>query len=210
MEVIMIIPLSNIIKDFKLDIKGVIHIGAHYGQEYSDYIKNGIQNMIFFEPIKSNFQKLMDNLQFVDGNIHCHNMALGNQTGVVEMFVETENKGQSCSVLKPELHLKHYPKITFKNTEKVFMNKLDSVDFNRDLYNMINIDVQGYELEVFKGATEVLKNIDIIYTEINAKELYKDCVLVGDLDFYLRQFGFERVLTKMTKYDWGDALYLKN
>jgi hypothetical protein len=74
---------------------------------------------------------------------------------------------------------------------------------------MINIDVQGYELEVFKGAVKTLEIIDIIYAEINLEELYKDCVLVDELDAFLRKFGFIRILTQLAHKSWGDALYLK-
>ena len=74
---------------------------------------------------------------------------------------------------------------------------------------MINVDVQGWELEVFKGAARTLENIDIIYSEVNFEELYKGCCLVGDLDTFLGNYGFIRVLTNAKPRTWGDALYLK-
>ena len=137
-------------------------------------------------------------------------MALGNETGTKEMFIETVNKGQSCSFLEPETHLSLYPHIKFDLRETVDIDKLDNIYFNRYLYNMINIDVQGYELEVFKGATETLKYIDIIYAEVNTEKVYKDCVLMEELDEYLGQFNFKRVLVDFSQsYAWGDALYIK-
>ena len=39
-----------------MDIKGIIHIGAHRGQEISDYIDGGIQDIILFEPLSTNFE----------------------------------------------------------------------------------------------------------------------------------------------------------
>jgi hypothetical protein len=75
---------------------------------------------------------------------------------------------------------------------------------------MINLDVQGYELEVFKGAVDTLNSIDIVYTEVNFEDLYKDCCLVEDLDGFLLGFGFRRVLTDARYGTFGDALYLKN
>ena len=53
--------------------------------------------------------------------------------------------------------------------------------------------MQGYELEVFKGATKTLESIDLILAEINKEEMYKDCARVEDLDNYLQGFGFERI-----------------
>ena len=204
----MMMNLENIVKKYNLQIEGVIHIGAHHGQEYKDYEKQGIQNMIFFEPTHDNFIQLMRNLPIKE-SILLFNIALGNEVGEKEMWVETANKGQSCSLLEPKIHLKQYPKIKFSKKEKVVIDKLDNISFDRTKFNMINADVQGYELEVFKGATETLKNIDIIYSEINFEEVYKGCCLVGDLDTFLGHYGFVRVLTDAKPKTWGDALYLK-
>ena len=56
----------------------------------------------------------------------------------------------------------------------------------------------------------ILKNIDAIYTEINFEELYENCVLAKDLDNFLDNFKFKRVLTETPEHPtWGDALYLK-
>lgn len=208
----MLISLSKIVRDYDVNIRGVIHIGAHYGQEYEDYVKLGVSEMMFFEPIKENYQKLHKHL--IDSpEIKTYNVALGNETGSKMMFVERV-KGQSCSVLEPKTHLKLHPHIKFTEMEEVVMMKLDSIIFDRRKYNMINIDVQGYELEVFKGSVETLKSIDTIYTEVNFEEVYKNCCVVEELDSFLKSFGFVRVLTKdsgasKTHNTWGDALYLK-
>jgi len=75
---------------------------------------------------------------------------------------------------------------------------------------MINIDVQGYELEVFKGSIKSLDYINIIYTEVNRDEVYKNCSKVEELDIFLKDFNFERVLISWDGNTWGDALYIKN
>jgi hypothetical protein len=54
-----------------------------------------------------------------------------------------------------------------------------------------------------------LDKINYIYTEVNSNYLYKDCSLINDIDDYLSKFNFERVETSMTKFEWGDALYVK-
>jgi FkbM family methyltransferase len=208
----MIIPLDKIIRDYNLRIKGVLHIGAHYGQEYEDYVRNGVDNMIFFEPVKSNFEELARRLPTptqTTSHIRILNVALGNETGTKEMFTETTNLGMSCSLLEPGTHLKTYPHIKFDGREIVKIDKLDNIPFARDGYNMINIDVQGYELEVFRGAVGTLPSIDIIYTEVNFEDVYKKCCHVEDLDYFLGPWGFERVLTDARYGTWGDALYLK-
>jgi len=202
----MLIPLDKLICDYNLKIKGVIHIGAHYGQEYPSYLQCGINNMMFFEPIAANYKRL---LETIPEDIKTFNIALGNETGEMEMYVETTNEGMSCSLLEPVKHLEQYPFIIFDKKEIVKIDKLDNIEFDRNEFNMINIDVQGYELEVFKGAIETLPFIDIIYTEVNFEEVYKECCLVEDLDNFLGSYKFVRVMTNSSPKSWGDALYLK-
>jgi FkbM family methyltransferase len=202
----MLIGLDEVIKLSKNKIRGVLHIGAHYGQEYAAYNAAGISNLIFFEPVRATFEKLVQSIPFY---IDVINVALGNQTGEIDMFVETANQGMSSSVLEPGTHLQLYPGITFDRKERVQIEKLDNIAFHREDFNMINIDVQGYELEVFKGAVWTLKFVDVIYTEINTEEVYKGCALVEDIDTFLAGYGFERVVTEMPCAAWGDAIYIK-
>jgi hypothetical protein len=89
------------------------------------------------------------------------------------------------------------------------MFRLDDLDLDLTKYNFINIDVQGYELEVFKGSYKTLKNIDYIISEVNRAEVYENCPYVGELDSYLQNYNFTRVETNWAGDTWGDAFYIK-
>jgi hypothetical protein len=69
------------------------------------------------------------------------------------------------------------------------------------------MDVQGFELEVLKGATETLKGIDYVYCEINRDEVYEGCAKIWELDAFLKDFT--RVETSWAGGSWGDAIYIK-
>ena len=73
------------------------------------------------------------------------------------------------------------------------------------------MDVQGAELNVLLGASETLQHVDYIITEVNRAELYKNCALIEDLDYFLGKYGFERVEEAWDRDNpvWGDALYIK-
>lgn len=202
----MLLNLDNLKSKYDLKIKGILHIGAHIGQEFTTYKKLNIENIMFFEPIQSTFNKLKEN---VGNNAILINSALGNTEGEVEMFTETINQGQSSSVLEPEHHLVQHPNIQFTGRETVKITKLDNFIENKDKFNFINIDVQGYELEVFKGGSEYLKSIDYIMTEVNRAELYKGCARIEQLDEFLSNYGFKRVETTWDGGTWGDAFYVK-
>lgn len=202
----MLLDLEKLKEKYNLNIKGVLHIGAHFGQEYTTYEKMGIKNTMFFEPLPHTFEKLKAN---IGDKTVLVNTALGNVIGEIEMNVETVNQGQSSSILEPVIHLQQYPHIKFTNKIKVNITKLDEFLDEKHKFNMINIDVQGYELEVFKGGESFLHHIDYIMTEVNRDEVYKNCPRIEEIDSYLKFYGFKRVETTWDGGTWGDAFYIK-
>jgi len=206
----MLISFKQLKQKYNMNISGVIHIGAHFGQEAEDYIGEGITEMVFFEPLAESLKILEEHLSYVamDVNIMIYPVALGNETKDVEMYVS--NRDRMCSsILKPKVVLEQYPDITFDERETVEMMRLDDTDLEFDKFNFLNIDVQGYELEVLKGGAKVLEGIDYIYTEINRAEVYENTPHVDELDAYLKPYGFIRVESDWTGDTWGDGLYIK-
>ena len=203
----MLLDFDELYKKYNMNIKGVLHIGAHFGQEVEIYEKYYIKNIIFFEPVPVTFERLKNN---IGERAILVNKALGNDNKIVNMYIEESNAGQSSSVLRPIEHLNLFPWVIFNKKIDVEMIRLDDFLLNKNEYNFINIDVQGYELEVFKGSEETLNNIDYIITEVNRIEVYNDCVRIEQLDNYLNTYGFERVETKWFDAGWGDAFYIKN
>lgn len=191
-----------------MDIKGVIHIGAHYGEEIKEYVSNGIQNITVFEPLTNNFNILSERLQNINADIQGYQVALGSEKGKAIMHISS-NESQSSSILKPKQHLELHPDVTFDGTEEVEVDILDNFEIRNA--NFINMDVQGYELEVLKGSKKTLENIDYVYCEVNRDEVYEGNAFVEEIDEYLASYSFERVETKWpeTYYTWGDALYIK-
>lgn len=211
----MLLDFNFIVKKYDIKSKGVIHIGAHYGHELYRYLNNGIKNILMFEPQRKVFDHLKFNVSQItpdeEVNIKLRNIALGNFCGEAEMFTEKENKGMSSSLLEPSLHTKQYPHINFNDKEKVEVTTLDEDLKNSTLdYDFINIDVQGYELNVFQGAIKTLPQINYIISEVNRDELYKNCAKVDELDEFLKDFGFSREMTSWDGQTWGDALYVKS
>ena len=206
----MLISFANLKQKYDMNIKGVIHIGAHFGEEVKDYIDNGIDEMIFFEPLTESIKVLEENLSYYAGeaNISIFPYALGNEEKEVEMYVS--NCDRMCSsVLKPKVVLEQYPNITFNDREVVEMIRLDDAEIKFEKYNFLNIDVQGYELEVLRGGEKTLNGIDYIYTEINNAEVYENTPHVDELDKFLEPYGFARVETDWSGITWGDGLYVK-
>jgi len=217
----MIIPLSEMVTKYDLKITGCLHIGAHDGLEIQKYSDCGIPHCILFEPQMQHFVNCFNAASST--NYEAHKLALGSSEGTITMHCEPG--GQSSSCLLPTKHTVQYPEIVFNKREDVTMTTLDTFMHERTdklQYNFINIDVQGYELEVFKGAVKTLEHIDYVYSEVSRLDLYEGCVLVEELDEFLSKYNFKRVLTDWagipnpvtqpelgTDGTWGDALYVK-
>ena len=74
----------------------------------------------------------------------------------------------------------------------------------------LNADLQGSELQAFKGMGELINKFKWVYSEVNFKECYIGGALVWDVDEYLSNFGFTRVETgQIVGETWTDALYIK-
>ena len=189
-----------------MSIRGVIHVGGHYGQEYSEYKNVGIQSIVFFEPLSEAFEVLR---KIDDPSVQIVNKAVGNFNGWTTMYIDKDNLGMSSSVLRPKKHLIEHPQISFEATTRIVeIVRLD--DYLAGVTaNMLVIDVQGYEMEVLKGAEEMLKTIDYIVSEVNDAELYEGCVLIDELEGYLGERGFERREISWTVHHWGDALFTR-
>jgi len=205
----MLFNFKNLQQNYNLHVKNIIHVGGHFGNEIAMYKDLWPACFIqIFEPHPETYKKLTLTANTYK-DITCHNLALGSQKTQMTMYVEQNNNGQSNSLLKPKLHIEQYPHIVFNNTVEVEVNTLDSFNLNQT-YNFLNIDVQGFELEVLKGSKNTLLNIDYIICEVNNTELYENCCKVHEVDEFLRTYNFVRTETVWTGTTWGDALYIKN
>jgi FkbM family methyltransferase len=206
----MLLNLHMLNKKYSLDIKKLAHIGAHKGQEVDEYLKIfPTVEICLFEPQVELFTQLEDKYDKLD-NFALYNFALGSSTNISSMY-RADNEGQSSSFYKPKEHLIEHPEIKFTENSEVFEIKaLDELGIMN--IDFLNIDTQGYELEVLKGSKDALgRDVKYIMLEINKKELYDSCPLVKDIDDYLDQYNFTRVATQYWNdtYSWGDAFYIK-
>lgn len=202
----MLTDFSTLLKQYNCSVTGIIHVGAHDGGELPVYLQNGITKVIFFEPLPDIFKTLEENIKN-HSDVKAYNCALGSKQE--EKSLNISNNLYSSSLLAPKKHLEIHREVTFTQNIQVPVKTLDSFEIKN--YNFLNMDVQGYELEVLRGGTETLKQIDYIFTEINFQEVYENCVLDYQLDSFLKEYNFTRVATfNGVPGFWGDAFYVKN
>ncbi len=204
----MIVGFEEYRHRYDFDVRGIVHVGAHLGQEYASYIETfGKVDTHWFEPLPHIYSQLERGIGSEPG-VFLYNFALGESESSVEMYVDSVNGGQSSSILQPKEHTSIYSHIVFDGREIVQVRRLD--DFDLSGCNMLVIDTQGFELSVLKGGNDTLKKIDYIFLEFNSVEMYEGCPTLEDIDSFLSGFGFSRKETWHTDGKWGDAFYMRD
>jgi hypothetical protein len=102
--------------------------------------------------------------------------------------LSSEHKYDYKTITVPTLTLDHYCQI----------NKIDKID-------VIKLDVQGFELNVLQGATNVLREgkVTMIYSEVTLADTYTNQTRFIDLVTYLNKFNYEI-------WDIGSFLYTRS
>ena len=186
-----------------------MHIGAHTAEEKSDYEINGWGSLgIIWVEAQEELCKLIPIRQKTNDKVL--NCLAWNENGQ-DLEFKTTNNGQSSSLLDFGTHKKTYPSINFISQTTLKSVRLDSILNENDDFDLINIDVQGVEKEALEGLGILINKANYIYSEVNKERVYQNCTLINDLDLFLNQFGFKRVVTKWVRgAGWGDALYMKS
>lgn len=197
---------------FLVQKQGIIHIGAHYGEELPIYKNFDIKDILWIEADPQAEEKLLTATS-TDPDSKVAIFAATDTNGAITLF-RTSNDGMSSSIFKLKNHKYMSPDVAAAGTIKTVQKRLDDYLINEPViannkYNVLVIDVQGAELVALKGAVHTLRNIDAIIAEVNYDELYSGGVYIQDLDKFLAEHDFVRVDSISVKRGYGDALYVK-
>ena len=192
-------------------VNGIIHIGAHELEELSCYLKRNVSRVIWIEANPEKYELINRKIKNFE-NMVLGKFAAGSKKSLGNLNLA--NNKQSSSLLELGTHLNNYPEVKYNSIIEIEIKKVDEwIDENfnnKYLYNFINIDIQGFELEALKGMTNQLRIAEYVYLEVNFEQVYKNCPELQDIDKFLKKFGFSRIALRKTNAGWGDAFYSKN
>ncbi len=185
-------------------VTGIVHIGAHYGEEAAEYDahKPGMP-VIWFEAHPDYATKLHDHLEQFP-NQHGFEACLSDVSGQTVEFHITADEYAS-SMLKPAYHQVQNPHAYETGTIQLVTERFEdwtkklnppSSDATNpkppDVFNFLTLDVQGAELKVWGGMSAGnRKQFDAIASEYSTVEFYEGVPHIAELDDAYE--GFERV-----------------
>jgi FkbM family methyltransferase len=202
--------VKNMLNQFNICVKGVLHVGAHECEELPFYTNNlnvPKENIVWVEALEGKVNEAKGK-----GVQNIFHGVISNEDDK-EVIFHVSNNIQSSSILEFGTHAHHHSWVKYEidiiQKTKTLSTFFQEKNLDSKNYNLWNFDIQGAELMALEGAKEHLQNVDALYLEVNTEEVYKGCGLIGQIDDYVKGFGFERKITKMTEHGWGDALYIK-
>jgi hypothetical protein len=200
--------INNILLSNNINIIGGFHLGAHDCEELGFYSELGLkpEEIIWIDAIHAKVTEA------INRNIPNVYNALITDCDDADVIFNVSNNVQSSSVLELGTHEQEHPDVVY--VDKICMKSITVDSFfernniDASKYNFWNFDIQGAELMALKGAIKSIQYAKALYLEVNDRELYKNCGLISDIDAFLSQYKFKRVLTHISKHGWGDALYI--
>ena len=208
----------------------VVDIGANpidHAPPYRKMLQRGMAHVIGFEPHPEAMAKLQASkgpneqyFPYVLGDGAVHTMHYCYASGMNSLLVPNRELFQYFHGLA------EWGRIL--RTEQVQTRRLDDVAEVDDI-DLLKIDVQGAEMQIFQNAPRKLSNTLVIHTEVVFLPVYEQQPLASELDEYLRRQGFlfhrymhlaSRVVAPMTVGDnvhaglsqtfEGDAVYVRD
>lgn len=140
----------------------IIDAGANIGN-HSLYFSRYFKQVLAFEPNPSTFRLLRFNTELVD-NIQLLNQGLGDEPGTLMLVEDSMNMGASSIVKQAGAEDRQIP---------IDIQTLDTATADIDRIAMIKIDVEGFEINVLKGAGALIASHQpIIVFEQHAGEFH--------------------------------------
>ena len=161
-----------------LQFNHILDIGAWVGT-WSMAMNKYCGRILAFEPDPLNYSCLVKN---VTGDIETHQLAVGSEDKLISLtkddFTQSKRVAGDGQI----------PMITIDSL------KIDDID-------LLKIDVEGYEMEVLKGAQKSLKNVKYIMIELN-NNTKKYGSNNKEIEEYLQKKGFQTLFSH-----WPDKVF---
>ena len=194
------------------NIQTIFDIGAHNGGYATRARKIFPKARIYsFEALQDEYKNLINRFEG-DDLFSGHNIALSNYNGETP-FYKSDYTGSSSILEMSDLHKSAYPYTANNKEIKIRCCTLDDyIIENKILVEdniLLKIDVQGAEMMVLEGASDLLDRTSVILSEVSFNTVYKSNVLFNDISEFLKKRRFKIEGIKNVSQSLVDGTYLQ-
>lgn len=177
--------IIKFIKKEKKILTNAIDVGAHVGFWLKDMC-NEFKQVFAFEPVKEVRDCLYENVKAK--NFTCYDYGLGSVEETKKINYIPSETGNSY--------------ISNDGNKEIQIKRLDSLDLPHIDY--IKIDAEGFEIEVVKGATELIESYKpFIHVEVKDKILVKQGLKSNDITKCFDDINYELKLKFKSENVYG-------
>jgi FkbM family methyltransferase len=228
----MMLDFNQLLEKYNIDVKGIVHVGAHEGMETVPYVMHGVKDVILVEANPFRFSNLIESLNTGRYVTWCSpltydyfnqneasilkeykvfNYAVSDREEGTITFNLSNFDGGTDSIFKINEWGRDSSWAPYQHIAEIEVptTTLDKIVEDKSKYNFLNMDVEGAELMVLRGATEVLKHMECIMLETQDKIRFEGSCTRQELVEFLDGYGFELKEYHDTGKEWGDCLFLK-
>lgn len=168
----------------------IFDVGANIGSYSKEILCNkvSVKKIYAFEPHSATYKKLQKNA--IDKLIQPVNLGLSDQIGTATLYDRDNSGGSSHASLSKTI----FSDVHHVITESTQINLTTVDDFCKvnqiDCIDLLKIDVEGFEINVLRGANEMLKNgsvrlIQFEFTQLNSSlgVFFKDFYELLDINY---------------------------
>jgi FkbM family methyltransferase len=204
------VDIARVVK--KASIKTIFDVGANLGEVTERYCKQFPGAKLYaFEPIPPTFAELCGKLAHLS-NVECCQLAFGSSEhrAQIELNANSEWNSLVTQLNNSTDFADNRIAIQVTTVDRFCeQNKIESID-------LFKTDTEGYDLEVLKGATGLLKSrkIKFVFTEIGLSSTDIRHTNFYEISAFLTQFNFRclalyEVVSSGDTQHWGNALYMR-
>lgn len=188
-------PTKNMLGLKKIYFSHVFDVGANIGQFAKQTRKTHPNSQIHsFEPIPEAYQKLSEWATSQNDMVIANNFGLSSECQEMSMYKHDSHLPSSSVLKNTKIGEKIYPQTKSTQIIEAKFITLDSYAAENNLLSkadcLLKIDVQGFELQVLKGAEETLNNCKIIIVEYMIESLYENQASFMSICEFLISRGF--------------------
>lgn len=186
----------------------IIEAGAQFGEDTAWMAELWPNAAIYsFEPVPESYQQLkLVAEKFL--NVHPYPIALSNSVGTTHMYLA----GGASSVLRPtECFNNDYFHSDLTHPIEVSCTTLDEWASNAHIQKIdfLWLDMEGNELRMLQASPKILKQVKLIYTEVNLQPFWEGCAQYEDLKSWLETQGFVQIWKDIVPHWHGNALFTR-
>lgn len=191
-----------------LEVGTVLDVGANRGQfALTAFLSPQDLRIVSFEPIPD-AARVFTRVFSKQADIDLRTTAIGSRPGRLPINISASDDSSSLLPIG-DLQVETFPGTGLREVIDVSVSTLDIQLEEEELRGpvFLKLDVQGFELEVLKGAKETLSRTDFVYCEVSFLEFYDDQPLASEIIDFLdgRGFSLSRI-SQVTRDKAGSVL----